>query len=101
MNKKKVKNNLHFAQKKKKVRISGDFEFLRQSIPNRHENGKSYTPLQFLERVATAWLHYPSSADSPWLVDYGANKRYKRSSLSHTYIGYVFIYTNSKIQSVS
>ncbi len=57
------------------VRITGDTDFLSLEIPNRHENGKTHRPMEFLQRVATAWTHYPRSSESPYLVDYGPNKR--------------------------
>ena len=54
--------------------ITGDASFLSTGIHNNHDS-KLHTPLEFLRRISRAWEHYPRSAASPWLVDYGDNKR--------------------------
>ena len=50
------------------------FAFLTTPIKNNHD-GLDYTPLDFLKRIATHMEDYPRSVASPYLVDYGSDKR--------------------------
>ena len=57
------------------VTLTGDLAVLETPIQNNHDPSQSYTPLDFLRRVARNFEEYPASVQSPFLVDYGSDKR--------------------------
>jgi hypothetical protein len=56
------------------VSLTGDVELLTTPITNNHDQ-QEYTPLDFMRRIANNFMGYPKSEQSPWLVDYGSDKR--------------------------
>ena len=56
------------------VRTTGDVSLLASTFRNNHDH-QQYSVLDFLRKLAWAWTGYAKSAQSPYLVDYGGNKR--------------------------
>jgi len=56
------------------VTMTGDVDVLTERVVNNHD-GESYTGVEFLRRIANNYEDYPRSAQSPFLVDYGDDKR--------------------------
>ncbi|GMH95403.1 hypothetical protein TL16_g13148 [Triparma laevis f. inornata] len=55
--------------------LTGDFESLTTPLANNHEEGSSYSPLDFMRRIASNYIDFPKAAESPFLADYGSDKR--------------------------
>ena len=55
--------------------VTGDIQFLTSPVQNNHDISLSKSPLDLMRELAWNWKHYPSSTESPFLADYGSNKR--------------------------
>ena len=50
-------------------------EMLRRPVQNNHNPERHYTGLDFLRRIVWNFQSYPHPLESPYLADYGSNKR--------------------------
>lgn len=57
------------------VSLTNDTGVLFEPVVNLVTPNTSATPMEFLGKLAWAWKSYPPSQVSPYLVDYGADKR--------------------------
>ena len=58
------------------ISLTNDTAFLLRPIPSAYNaSAPPRTPLDFLRRIAWAWRDYPKAEASPYLADYGPNKR--------------------------
>ena len=48
--------------------LTGDMESLTTPLVNNHEVGESYSPLDFMRRIASNYIHYPKATKSNFLA---------------------------------
>lgn len=55
--------------------LTGDLESLTTPLQNNHDESQTYSPLDFMRRIASNYVDYPKAVDSEFLADYGSDKR--------------------------
>lgn len=55
--------------------INNDTAWLQQEFPLSLQPGTSITGVEYLLQLAQSWLGFNASVQSPWLADYGGDKR--------------------------
>jgi hypothetical protein len=57
------------------VSVTNDTALLFEPLPSFVTPNTTHTVMEFITRIAWAWKAYPSSSVSPYLVNYGPDKR--------------------------